>query len=109
MNELSFELYACTGWRPKVDVYRCADGWLVKLEIAGVAEQDIRTEVQHDVLIVEGRRRDLCIPNILEPMSMEINYDHFRRTVRLPGVIESTQIRTEYSEGMLLIKLRNRE
>ena len=26
MKEPSFALYARTGWRPKVDVYRCGDG-----------------------------------------------------------------------------------
>jgi HSP20 family protein len=108
MKEASFALYARGGWCPKVDVYRCADGWLVKLELAGVAEQDLRIQLQHDSLVVEGQRRDWCVSDIREPLSMEIAYDCFRRSIRLPGAIESVDLHTEYRDGMLLIRLHNK-
>jgi HSP20 family protein len=108
MNDLSFDLFARSGWQPRVDVYRCAEGWLVKLELAGVAEQDIRIEVQRDVLVVEGQRRDWCVPATQAHVSMEITYDWFRRTIRLPGILAGEDTRTEYRDGMLLIHLRSK-
>ena len=105
MKELSFDLYSRGGWQPKVDVYRCADGLLVKLELAGIAEQDLKISAHKDRLIVEGKRRDWCISNIEIPLSMEITYDWFKRVVPLPESILLDSIRTEYHEGMLLVYL----
>ena len=99
------EFYQRSGWQPKADVYRCASGLLVKLELAGVVEQDVRITVQTDALIVEGRRRDWRIPDMQEPLSMEITYDWFRRTIPLPASIDTHEVRTEYRDGMLLIYL----
>lgn len=106
MNELTFDLYARGGWHPKVDVYSCREGWLVKLELAGVAEQDIQVVVQSDSLIVEGRRRDWAVPETENAISMEISYDWFRRTIRLPGLV-AKKPRIDYRDGMLMIYLCN--
>ena len=32
-------------WRPNIDVYRTANGWLVKFELAGVRAEDIDLQV----------------------------------------------------------------
>jgi HSP20 family protein len=100
-------LYERNGWNPRADVYRCAGGWLVKVELAGVAEEDLRVEVQGDNLVVEGRRRDLCIDEAREYLSMEISYDWFRRVIRLPGHAAAT--RMQYRDGMLMIYLHDTE
>lgn len=100
-------LYERSGWYPRADVYRCAGGWLVKVELAGVAEEDLSVEVQGDRLIVAGRRRDLCIEEAREYLSMEISYDWFRRVIPLPG--PAGRLRMQYRDGMLLIHLHDPE
>lgn len=97
------------GWYPRADIYRCAGGWLVKLELAGVSEQDLTVAVRGDALVIEGRRRDLCIPEAQEFLSMEISYDAFRRIIRLPGRVVADALRMEYRDGMLMIYLRGKE
>ena len=108
MKDFTFDLYRRSGWQPSVDVYRYADGWLVKVELAGVAEQDIKIKIQNDLLIIEGQRKDWCVPENREALSMEISYDWFQRTIQLSDVIITENMRTEYREGMLLIYLQNR-
>jgi HSP20 family protein len=102
-------LYERSGWYPRADVYRCAGGWLVKVELAGVAEQDLAVEVQGDTLIVAGRRRDLCIDEAREYLSMEISYDWFRRAIPLPGRVVPGALRMQYRDGMLMIYLHDTE
>ena len=99
-------LYRRAGWQPRTDLYRYAEGLLVKLELAGVVERDLRVTLQGDTLIVEGRRRDWCISEARELLSMEITYDGFRRSVKLPGPVDPQPARIEYRDGMLLIHLR---
>jgi len=108
LQDLTSDLFRPNGWRPKADVYRCADGLLVKLELAGVAEQDISLTLQRSSLIVEGKRRDWCVTDTQESLSMEITYDWFRRTIRLPITSNSVDMHSEYRNGMLLVHLRNR-
>jgi len=96
-------------WYPRADIYRCAGGWLVKLELAGVSEQDLNVAIQGDMLVVEGRRRDLCIPEAEEFLSMEISYDAFRRLIRLPEHIAGDTLRMHYRDGMLMIYLLKEE
>jgi HSP20 family protein len=105
MKELSIELYRRSGWQPRADVYRCADGLLVKLELAGIAEQDLKISLHKDMLVVEGKRHDWCVSDIEASLSMEITYDWFRRVITLPGPVVLDAIRTEYHDGMLLVYL----
>jgi HSP20 family protein len=109
MKDLGMDLYERSGWHPRADVYRCAGGWLVKLELAGVSEQDLVVAVQGDALVIEGRRRDLCIPEAEESLSMEISYDWFRRVIRLPGRVLPETLRMHYRDGMLMIYLNPTE
>ena len=106
LRDLSFDLYRRAGWQPRTDLYRCSEGLLVKLELAGVAEQDLHITMQDEILVVEGRRRDWCIPDTKESLLMEITYDCFRRTIPLPAAVDPEPLRTEYRDGMLLIHLR---
>jgi HSP20 family protein len=108
MKGPSFNFYRRTGWQPRVDIYRYNEGWLVKAELAGVAEQDIRIEVAGDSLIIEGQRKDWCVPDTIESLSMEITYDRFQRSIQLPDVILAKHVRTDYREGMLLIYLSDK-
>ncbi len=105
MKQQSSDFYRPGGWQPRVDVYRCADGLLVKLELAGIAEHDVKISTQKDKLIVEGKRRDWCISDNETLLSMEITYDWFKRIIPLPEAIEMSVVRTEYHNGMLLVYL----
>lgn len=93
-------------WRPKADVYRVADGWLVKLELAGVDPEDVRVTARGDRLWVQGTRRDARIQECLDCHRLEIEYSRFERLVELPGLSESAAIGVSYRDGMLLIRVQ---
>jgi HSP20 family protein len=93
-------------WRPTADIYRCRDGWLVKLDLAGVCTEDIELSVREAWLTVRGIRRDWCIREGHQAYSMEISYNRFERAIELPCDLETAQISTEYRDGMLLVYVR---
>ncbi len=90
-------------WRPKADIYKTTTGWLVKFDIAGVKEQDVDILVSGRKLMIKGCRRDFISEQGLKHHRLEINYSQFQRTIELPHDIESSQIKHEFSDGMLLI------
>ncbi len=94
------------GWQPAADVYRTRQGWLVKLELAGVKPEDIFLHVRGSTLIVEGSRRDFCVAEGCTHHVLEISYSRFKRAIELPCLIETAELSSEYRDGMLLVYLQ---
>jgi HSP20 family protein len=99
-------------WQPNTDIYRTADGWLVKFELAGVRADDIDLQVLVNRMTLRGIRRD----NVLEDTGrqhtpsaihyrMEISYSTFERSLELPCDLSRAQIETEFRDGMLLVRI----
>ncbi|NNL85564.1 MAG: Hsp20/alpha crystallin family protein [Myxococcales bacterium] len=78
-------------WRPPADVYRTHEGWLVKLELAGVRPDEIEIRVTGPQLRVAGTRRDFVIREAEHAHSMEISYNRFERMIEFPNASTSAQ------------------
>jgi HSP20 family protein len=93
-------------WQPSADLYRTRDGWLVKLDLAGVRPEDVQLSASGDRLIVRGVRRDWCLEEGCCHYQMEISYSRFERSLTLPVSLEHARISAEHRYGMLLIHIR---
>ncbi len=96
-------------WYPAADVYQTPEGWLVKVELAGVSAEDIVIEVHGDVLYISGCRRDRSCAAGVSYQQMEITYSHFEKTLRFPAQIEGAKVEHNYEDGLLLIRLKKGE
>jgi HSP20 family molecular chaperone IbpA len=96
-------------WQPRADVYRIPGGWLVKLELAGVACEDIRLGTRGNMLWVQGTRRDVRLHECLDCHRMEIDYSRFERVLELPGLSESAELGVSCRDGMMLIRIQTEE
>ncbi len=95
-----------TRWQPAADVYRMQDGWLVKVELAGVRHNEFQLELAGRHLVLRGRRRDWQIRDTGECQSLEIIYDEFERRFEFPIDLSTASVDTDYSDGMLIIRIR---
>jgi len=95
-----------TNWRPAMDLYRTPEGWLAKLELAGVRPQDVELLLNGRCLTVRGRRRDWVAEQGHHVYQMEIAYSHFERAIELPCGLAEVEVTTDYRDGMLLIHIR---
>jgi HSP20 family protein len=93
-------------WRPAADVYRTADGFFIKFELAGVRAEDIDLEVLGSRMTLRGTRRDCERQEGCRCYLMEISYSQFERTLDLPCNLERADISTSYRDGMLLVHIR---
>ena len=93
-------------WEPRADVYRLPDGWLIKLELAGVKLDDIRLVADGHTLLVQGTRRDEHCHQGMGCHCMEIAYSQFRRVLELPGLATAPEMVMSYVDGMLLIRIK---
>ncbi len=92
-------------WYPAADVYQTPDGWLVKVELAGVSAEDIQIEIHGNVLHVAGCRKDKTCAVGLSYQQMEITYSHFEKSLEFPASIEKATLEHNYEDGLLMIYL----
>ena len=93
-------------WAPAADVYRTREGWLVKVDLAGVRPEEIEITVAGRVLVVAGCRRDTVLSETVAYHQLEITYSSFEKTLRFPCPVEGALVETDYRDGLLTIRLR---
>ncbi len=96
-------------WRPDADVYRTADGWIVKVDLAGVSADDIEIEIGGRNLVIRGCRRDTFFGEGVVYHQLEITYSRFEKTLRFPCSIEGASLLRDYRDGLLILHLRGEE
>ncbi|MCD9186221.1 MAG: Hsp20/alpha crystallin family protein [Pyrinomonadaceae bacterium] len=93
-------------WYPAADVYQTPDGWLVKVELAGVSAEDVEIDIQGNVLYIAGCRRDKSCSVGLTYQQMEITYSRFEKTLSFPASIDGAHIEHNFDNGLLIIHLK---
>ena len=94
-------------WYPAADVYQTPDGWLVKVELAGVSSEDIEIDIRESILHITGCRYDkTCEAAGFSYQQMEITYSHFEKTLKFPSSIASAELEHNYQDGLLVIYLK---
>lgn len=93
-------------WYPAADVYQTPEGWLVKVELAGVSAEDIVIDIQGSVLTIAGCRKDRSCSVGQTFHQMEITYSSFEKTLRFPASIDGAIIEHNFDNGLLIIRLK---
>ncbi len=93
-------------WCPAADVYRSKDGWIVKVDLAGVKPQDVEVILDGDLLRISGSRRDGTCGEGVSHYQLEITYSRFEKMIRFPRSIEHASIERDYRDGLLILRLR---
>lgn len=92
-------------WYPAADVYEAPDGWLVKVELAGVSSEDIELEVAGDCLNISGTRKDRTCESGVSYHQMEITYSRFEKGITFPTPVAGMKVESEFDNGLLIIRL----
>lgn len=88
-------------WKPPTDVYETDVKLIVKVEVAGMREDDFEVAVEDQVLMITGNR-----PGQNERRAyhqMEIRSGKFEIAVALPPGVDLEQAAAEYKEGFLIV------
>lgn len=93
-------------WLPAADVYQTPEGWLVKVELAGVSAEDIDIDIQGSILTIAGCRKDRSCSVGQTFHQMEITYSSFEKTLRFPASIEGAVVEHNFENGLLIIRLK---
>ena len=88
-------------WHPPTDVFETEEEFIVRIEIAGMQEDDFTVSLDGSKVSVMGKR--LLKNRKCAYHRMEIPYGEFRTSVDLPGEINSSEASADYENGFLTI------
>ncbi len=88
-------------WSPPADVYETDESFVIKVEIAGMRDEDFEVAVENNLLMIAGYRPDQNERRAYH--QMEIMFGKFELTFELPTHIEMEDATAQYKDGFLMI------
>lgn len=90
-------------WSPPTDVYETEENCVIKLEIAGMRDEDFEVAFENNILIISGNRPDLNERRAYH--QMEIRFGKFEIAVEIPVMVNIEKATAGYQDGFLVIVL----
>jgi HSP20 family protein len=93
---------------PPVDVYEDEHSIQLKMEVPGVEEKDIDIRLENNQLTVRGERKFEKEEKEENFHRIERRYGSFTRSFTLPNTVSTEDVKADYVNGILKIKLAKR-
>ena len=90
-------------WSPPTDVYETEESCVIKLEIAGMRDEDFEVAFENNILMISGNRLDLNERRAYH--QMEIRFGKFEIAVEIPMVVNIEKATAGYQDGFLVVVL----
>ena len=90
-------------WRPPTDVFEIETAIIVRVEIAGMREEDFSIALSDRYLVIRGQRPDVSERRAYH--QMEIFFGEFMCEVELPVQVVADEVSAEYHAGFLRVTL----
>jgi HSP20 family protein len=96
-------------WTPPVEIYETNEALVVRVELPGVAKEDVHVELHEHTLTLRGERKP--DPQVKEGQyyRQERVYGPFQRTFMLPTQVDMGKVQATYRDGLLELKLPKHE
>ncbi len=113
LNRMFSDFYGETfgrGWMPAVDVYENEEHEVViKAELPEMKREDIGITFENNVLTLKGERKMEAVSRRENFQRIERGYGSFSRSFTVPATVDSGRISATYKDGVLTIRLPQRE
>ncbi len=88
-------------WEPNTDICESEDQVVIRIELAGVAREDISIKLKNGKLVISGVRRENRPEEQIYFHRLEIHYGQFLKVISIPESIEHNDIEAHFQEGIL--------
>ena len=88
-------------WSPPTDVYETEENYVIKIEVAGMRDEDFEVAIEDNVLRISGYRADLNERRAYH--QMEIRFGRFEIAIGIPMPVDIDKATAEYQAGFLMI------
>jgi HSP20 family protein len=92
-------------WSPAMDLVETDDQFVLRADLPGLSEDDVKIEVEDDVLTVSGERKSSHEENKKGYFRVERSYGTFARTLTLPEGVDADGINASFDKGVLEVRI----
>ncbi|GAB4494077.1 MAG: hypothetical protein Fur0016_20670 [Anaerolineales bacterium] len=90
-------------WSPPTDLFENERNYVIRVEVAGMRQQDFSVILDNNLLTISGSRPDT--PERRAYHQMEVRFGEFSTSVAIPGPVNVETSTAEYEDGFLVITL----
>jgi HSP20 family protein len=91
-------------WRPPTDMYETDESFIIKVEVAGMREDEIEVAMENNLLLISGTRSDAPEQRACYHQ-MEIQSGKFEITAEITMPVDVEQAGAVYKDGFLTVTL----
>jgi len=103
LHAVSWQVHSSL-WRPPTDIYETEEKFIIKVEIAGMREDDIEVAVENKLIMIRGSRLDVPEQRAYYHQ-MEIQSGKFEITAEIPVPVDVEKAGAVYKDGFLTVIL----
>jgi len=99
-------------WVPRADVTENESGYVIELDIPGVAKTDVNVSLHEGVLRISGETKAHAEPEEDSKVRLhrrERVYGKFERSFKLPDDVDSEGVDARFSDGVLYLQVPRAE
>jgi HSP20 family protein len=97
-------------WAPTVDIYTTDENeFVIQAELPAMKREDISVTFENNVLTLRGERKFEGESNGNNYQRVERFYGTFSRSFNVPGTVDASRITASYKDGVLTVRLPQRE
>jgi HSP20 family protein len=88
---------------PRVDAIEDTNAYLLVVELAGVAKEDVKITVKERVLTISGEKKRTATPEGVTFLAKGRRFGQFERSFELPETASTDGIAAEFANGVLTL------
>ncbi len=91
-------------WRPPTDIFETDENFVIRVEVAGMREDEIEVAMENNLLLISGVRSDVPEQRAYYHQ-MEIQSGKFEITAEITMPVDMEQAGAVYKDGFLTVTL----
>lgn len=96
-------------WMPAVNIVERENDYKIDLAVPGLDKKDFNIEVENNLLVVSGERKEEKVEEKDKVTKREFHYGSFKRSFTLPETADSDKINATYNNGVLTVSVAKKE
>ncbi len=92
-------------WIPAMDLVETTDHFVLRADLPGLSEEDIKIEVEDNVLSISGERKEEHQDEQQGFYRVERAFGQFSRSMSLPDGIDAEKIAADFRDGVLEVRI----
>jgi HSP20 family protein len=96
-------------WMPAVNIMERENDFKIDLAVPGLDKKDFNIEVENNMLVVSGERKEEKLEEKDKVTKREFHYGSFKRSFTLPETADEEKINASYNNGVLTVSIAKKE